>query len=429
LFDFADSSVMASTATLLRVFLLVLVAPAFAARAPAASKSAHRSTLTAPHLLRAAALSDNVPCRNGTEYDALERFYWSTGGLYWLNSSNWLDRAADLNAWYGVNCEAGTVYGVFLRGNNLTGSAPPLSGLTTFRELELSANHLTRIDLSGLFQLLILNAERNAQLEIPLFPFLPRLTLLALSDTQYVRLLPDPGSLMPLLRYLHLGSCRGVDLPASLAGLAELQRLDLTNCRLHGTLPSLPLSLTQLLCSNNKLTDLGDLSTRHNLAELHASHNLLKRVSLPVSIYSLSLDYNSLTNFPSLVGMTSLATIDVSWNRISGPLPAFLTCLQMVAVQASHNNITHVDPWWQQRGFTYLPLQVLDLSFNPQFRVAPGEYWFPVASLINLDLSNIPGLTEFPNSQYFSEEGIGMTALQVLAWPVCGLRLMFVLVR
>ena len=79
-----------------------------------------------------------------TDRAALEELYNDTDGSNWTTSTNWKTEEL-VSAWHGVTTDAsGRVTGLFLRGNQLTGTIPAeLGDLTRLTGLYLNDNELT----------------------------------------------------------------------------------------------------------------------------------------------------------------------------------------------------------------------------------------------------------------------------------------------
>ena len=108
-----------------------------------------------------------------TERDALVALYNATGGADWTNSADWLT-GAPVGQWHGVSVEAnGSVSGLDLQSNALSGEIPvELGSLTNLEQLRLNGNQLTGEIPSGL-------------------GFLENLALLHLSGNQLTGCVPD----------------------------------------------------------------------------------------------------------------------------------------------------------------------------------------------------------------------------------------------
>jgi len=79
------------------------------------------------------------------ERAALMAFYYATDGPNWINNTNW-GTSAPVDTWYGVGAAYGSVYGLTLINNGLSGAIPPDIGVfTQMQGLYLSNNELTSI--------------------------------------------------------------------------------------------------------------------------------------------------------------------------------------------------------------------------------------------------------------------------------------------
>ena len=75
--------------------------------------------------------------------EALVALYNATDGANWTNNDNWLTDN-DISYWHGVKVSDGSVTGLHLGGNNLTGEIPTeLGNLTNLEELRLYNNQLS----------------------------------------------------------------------------------------------------------------------------------------------------------------------------------------------------------------------------------------------------------------------------------------------
>lgn len=258
------------------------------------------------YALLALAQSATAGLHSGPEYDALVALYNATGGPAWSNATNtW--GTGDACSWFGVSCDQdGTtgdntshVTGVDLTNNNLTGSLPPLSGLSKLKVFDVGSNRL-----SG---------------TIPAIATLTDLTHFYVYSNQMSGGLPVVN------------------------GLTQLQVLDVDSNQLSGTLANMQnaTSLITFNASNNQFSgSIPDLSAFAALKYLALSKNQL---SGPV---------------PAL--NANLANFYVGYNRLSGALPPAPTSLTSAslcpnlldttpqpAIDPAWNAATFVTPWWE----------------------------------------------------------------------------------
>ena len=91
--------------------------------------------------LGATAVQAQIPAG---ERAVLLNFYASTNGATWTTRTNWNGPAGTECTWFGVTCGGGTVTGINLDFNNLTGSLPGnLNNLTNLTNFSVQTNQLT----------------------------------------------------------------------------------------------------------------------------------------------------------------------------------------------------------------------------------------------------------------------------------------------
>ena len=166
--------------------------------------------------------SSCAPMDSQEDRDVLVQFYKSTNGADWKIQSNWLSNRP-IREWHGVaNDEKGNVTGIYLRGNQLTGSIPPeLGSLSELKDLYLSYNWLTGPippELGSLSNLKDLFLHVN-QLTGPI-----PLELINLSNLRSL-----------YLSYNQLTGC----IPAPLQRFHDLERLGLSLCVIPGVTMSI----------------------------------------------------------------------------------------------------------------------------------------------------------------------------------------------
>ena len=176
---------------------------------------------------------------------ALVALYNATNGPGWKNSENWLSEAP-LGEWHGVatDCD-GSVTGLRLVENQLTGPIPPeLARLTDLSILNLWGNQLTGPipqELGNLSGLVALNLEAN-RLTGPIPPelaSLENLTWLFLQSNQLTGPIPFWLGNLSALNILSLGGNQLTGpIPPELGNLSALDYLNLGSNRLTGPIPS-----------------------------------------------------------------------------------------------------------------------------------------------------------------------------------------------
>lgn len=136
------------------------------------------------------------------ERDTLIEIYEATGGLCWLNGTNWLSDAP-INQWDGVITDSrGRVTGLYLSHNQLSGEIPSVLGrLGNLEMLSLDFNELQGsipADLGYINNLKSLHLSHN-QLEGLIPPALGHLGSLEVLDLSFN---PLKGPIPSALGYL-----------------------------------------------------------------------------------------------------------------------------------------------------------------------------------------------------------------------------------
>ncbi len=231
--------------------------------------------------------------------DALVALYNATNGPGWKNSENWLSEAP-LGEWHGVatDCD-GSVIGLRLVHNQLTGSIPPeLGKLSKLIELSLWGNQLTG--------------------PIP----------------------PELGSLSELGALELAGNQITGPIPLELGGLTNLWDLLLGGNRLTGPIPSWVANLSNLealYLAENQLTgpippELGSLSALEylNLGDNQLTGPIPPELARLTDLWYLSLGGNQLTGPipPELGNLSALEYLRLSDNRLSDCVPATLKTIE-----------------------------------------------------------------------------------------------------
>ncbi|QDP16886.1 hypothetical protein Tsubulata_009119 [Turnera subulata] len=173
---------------------------------------------------------------------------------------------------------------------------------------------------------------------------------------------------------------------ADLGTLEHLQYLDLSNNSLNGSLPFPLLNATQLRfldLSHNRISGSlpGSLGQLQNLQSLNLSDNALAG-SLPAD----------------LVNLQNLVVISLNNNYFSGPLPSGFQAVQVLDL--SSNLINGSLPL----GFGGHSLSYLNISYNRLSGPIPAEFAasFPSNCTIDLSFNNLTG--EVPDSSVFSNQ-------------------------
>ena len=278
-----------------------------------------------------------------TDKAALVALYNATNGPNWGSNRNWLsDRP--IGEWSRVSTDGdGRVTGLWLDGNQLSGSIPSeLGNLANLRTLSLSNNRLSGSipselgDLANLGVLWLDGNELSGSIPSELGN-LANLRTLWLSGNQLSGSIPSELGNLTNLGTLYLnGNQLSGSILSQLGDLANLEYLVLSANQLSGSIPSELGSLSNLVTlrlSGNQLSgsipsQLGDLA---NLEYLVLSGNQLSG-SIPSQLDNLAnlrrlwLSGNQLSgSIPSELGnLANLDGMSLAGNQLSGSIPTEL---------------------------------------------------------------------------------------------------------
>ncbi|XP_021723320.1 probable LRR receptor-like serine/threonine-protein kinase At1g06840 [Chenopodium quinoa] len=239
---------------------------------------------------------------------------------------------------------------------------------------------------------------------------LSSLTHLLLNGNQFSGSVPDELGFLVNLDRLQLdeNNLSGA-VPKSLANMVNAKHFHLNNNSFSGLLPpefsQLP-KIAHLLLDNNNLS--GNLPPEYSalahLEILQLDNNHFDGAEIPKSYQNLSrLVKLSLRNcslggaIPDLSRMPYLSFIDLSWNKLTGPIPSNKLSDSVTTINLSHNNLNGSIP----ESFSLLPdLQMLWLLNNSINGSIPTGIWhnksFNATARLSVDLrynllSNISG--------------------------------------
>jgi Leucine-rich repeat (LRR) protein len=237
-----------------------------------------------------------------TERQALLDLYTSTNGDGWITRTGWNTAAGTECGWFGVTCDDphSHVTTIQLPGNNLSGTLPSLTPLTSLETFDVDTNKLT-------------------------------------------------GSIPPLIDLPNLGNFLAYNnqltgsIP-TLAGSTQLSYFYVYNNKLSGTIPDLTdlPTLCHFNLSGNQLTgSIPSLTQISNLVVFNVSSNQLTG------------------NVPALTGLSGLSLFNIGGNKLTGPVPAAPDpsnlqaggsglCPNSLTLTANTdwNSATGNTPWW-----------------------------------------------------------------------------------
>ena len=324
-----------------------------------------------------------------SERVALIAIYNSTNGDSWrygyssiANGTGWLGIKGTECNWYGVTCTSGSVTGLFLTDNLLTGTIPPeLGALESLTDLWLNSNSLSGSippalgNLAKLENLILSLNSLDGSLPSELGN-LENLKQMSINQNNLAGSIPpELGNLKKLLSlYLSSNSLSG-NIPKELGGLGELESLGISsNASLTGPIPAELGNLKNLkflFLYDQNLTgsippQLGQLK---NLETLSIGGNALTG-EIPKALGSLTniklfwMAKNSLTgNVPSELGdLSNVQQISLYNNMLTGEIPTELGSLKNLwNLNLSNNFLTGSIP--KQLG-DLSKLRILNVSGN-----------------------------------------------------------------
>ncbi|RWW06294.1 hypothetical protein BHE74_00046615 [Ensete ventricosum] len=203
-----------------------------------------------------------------------------------------------------------------------------------------------------------------------------------------------PAALPQGLRFLALASNRiSGPLPHSLAALRGIRTLDLSSNLLSGNIPTALLRLPELrtlILAHNRLSGPVPASVSAPLLRLDLRSNVLTGSvrSLPPSLIYLSLASNRLSGHVDRVlpRLNRLSFLDLSANRLSGPIPGILFTFPISSLQLQRNQFSG-----PLRPGGPLPVSgaTVDLSYNRFTGKVPAE--LAPAGRLYLDFNRFEG--------------------------------------
>ncbi|XP_022931249.1 LRR receptor-like serine/threonine-protein kinase GSO2 [Cucurbita moschata] len=181
--------------------------------------------------------------------------------------------------------------------------------------------------------------------------------------------LPETLSHLSNLRFLAVSrNLISGQIPAGVGSLRRLRTLDLSYNQLSGQIPRsmgmLP-ALSNLILCHNRLTGPLPLFLSRTLTRLDLKHNALSGWlgpnSLPPSLQYLSLSWNRLGGPVDrlLTRLDQLSYLDLSSNQFTGTIPGRLFTFPITSLQLQRNLFSgHVEP------LNHVSITTVDLSYN-----------------------------------------------------------------
>jgi hypothetical protein len=205
------------------------------------------------------ALTFKTDCNAVTEIptaqcETLLALYDNTGGDNWTNNDGW-KKGNTPCSWYGIACADGKVVTIELNTNNLDGTIPDLSALTSLRRFQLAENKLTgSLPPFSIFTNLESVWLSTNQLtgSVPELTGLTKLVSFHIWNNQLTGTIPELSSLTQLQNF-DLGKNQLTGNIPELKTLTQIQRLNLAANKLEGPIPDLLATWPELYISDNPL--------------------------------------------------------------------------------------------------------------------------------------------------------------------------------
>ncbi|CAI0560134.1 unnamed protein product [Linum tenue] len=253
----------------------------------------------------------------------------------------------------------GGIQNLTVHSNNFSGSVPTsFKNCTTFIRVRLEDNQFTgniSEDFGIYPNLQYLDLSRNnfhGEVSPSKWVSCPNLATLRISGNRVTGEIPGPIGNHPKLQALDLSSNQLVgQIPLELANLTSLVKLQLSGNQLSGPIPLEIRSLTKLdslQLASNRLNESipGSLGELTQLNDLNLSNNqfgdrIPEQLGRLVHLSTLDLSRNSLTGaIPSqLTSLSSLEFLNLSRNSLSGSIPNGFAQIPLHTVDISHNRL------------------------------------------------------------------------------------------
>ncbi|XP_057485938.1 receptor-like protein 6 [Actinidia eriantha] len=346
-----------------------------------------------------------------------------------------------------------SLYYLFLRGNELTGQINEFPQKSPLKIINLSGNKLygpipqSVSKLSNLSYLDLSSNNLSGVVELKMFSNLKLLNGLHLSDNN-ISIRSNINISFPSITSFMMSSCKIDEFPSFLRTSMNLEELDLSNNKIHGTVPEWitgKASLRYLNLSKNFLTSIERFPLGEKLETLDLHSNLLQgRLPIPPpSTWYFSISQNKLSGeipssicnakfleildlsnnnfsnaippclgnfseFLSILNLKSnafhgaipltfgkynnLRNLDLNGNQFEGPVPPSLSnCKSLEVLDLGNNKINDSFPYW----LGSLPeLQVLVLRsnrFHGPIDSSKGKLPFPKLRIVDLSHNNFIG--------------------------------------
>lgn len=261
------------------------------------------------------------------DIDVLVEFFDATNGSSWLRNNNWLTNES-ISTWYGITTNTvGNVIEIWLPMNNLTGTIPQaLGNLTDLQRLNFDG-YCRAVDRmiegnipSSLSRLINLEyISIRCQLlsgPLPSLTDVVNLDYIDVSSNHLTGSFSECMTMMPMVSHLLLGSNSFTGtIPESISRFTNLTHLNLSANLLTGE----PSSLS----TSEQIVQL-DLHQNYFYGQIFdITKNFDKMDTLIVS----GNQFDGMIQSSSLRNLTSLQTLDLQENQLSGAFPSSISLL------------------------------------------------------------------------------------------------------
>jgi|GEM_PF-3470780 Leucine-rich repeat (LRR) protein len=311
----------------------------------------------ATNLRMQAATSQSAALPTQTEYAALIDFYNSTGGINWVNNTGWRDAnpnvVSDVSDWFGVGVDqSGHVVSLSLPGNNLIGSIPvSIGNLFNLKILDLPWRYDYNLNRTFLNQLI-------GSLPTSIWSCM-KMEVIDLDLNKLTGSIPEDIGDLSNLQFLILqrNNFSG-SIPNRIGDCVSLKELLLGFNQISGVIPDRIgdcISLETLSLAQNQISGvipdrIGDCYNLKNLSLVgnQISGAIPDRIGDCFNLTSIGLGANLLTGtIPEriFIDCNKLMSFDVSYNKLSGSIPALIGNLKLLrSFSASNNNFSGIIP-------------------------------------------------------------------------------------
>lgn len=371
---------------------------------------------------------DNDPA----ESMSLKSFYDSLGGVYWKNSTGWLDYGVSYCEWMGISCNIDCKVSEFtIYNNNLTGNLPKdLENFRNLEQLELGINYITGglENLVNLDTLIHLDLSENIiNDQLPSFENLTSLRDMNFYQNKLYGTIPDSIGLARNIWYINLdyNQLSGT-LPLSISNLNLTEFFLYRNIGMTGSVQyhfkdMAYLSWISLIgCSFSGPGP--EFHTRAPIWSLELTENKFGGPIPPSwgqlsSLTSLFISGNRFSSgLDILLRLQKLRYLYAGFNRFSGSIPLILTP-ELAYLNLAGNNFNGT---MKNLGTGGGSVVIYDVRHNPNLRanIEAIRYSHRVEGLISLYNSNSTLLfNEPPNTDTFACYPINTFLTTIFADP------------